>query len=140
MLDIPVIVRNKALAAGAEQWARGPSDSRRRPRTRLVDRRREAARGWYRGFRHRSHVRRRNSGSLKLLARRPVGQAEHEITALRLAKGGDCARLLNEDADRGALLLERLGPSLFESQGIGICTSGMDTCCLYQLDSLERGG
>ena len=85
MLDIPVIVRNKALAAGAEQWARGPSYSRRRPRTRLVDCRREAARGWYRGVRHRSHVRRRNSGSLEAAGAPPCrpGRARDHRSATR---------------------------------------------------------
>lgn len=38
--------------------------------------------------------------------------ASHEITVLRLADGQGCARLLAADAERGALLLERLGPSL----------------------------
>jgi streptomycin 6-kinase len=38
----------------------------------------------------------------------------HEITALRLAQGEGCAELLRADVDRGALLLERLGPSMFE--------------------------
>ncbi len=38
----------------------------------------------------------------------------HEATVLRLADGDGCARLLRSDTDRGALLLERLGPSLSE--------------------------
>jgi streptomycin 6-kinase len=50
---------------------------------------------------------------LKLLI--PRGRyADDEITVLRLTKGDGCARLLREDAARGALLLERLGPSLFD--------------------------
>jgi len=50
---------------------------------------------------------------LKLLVPRPR-QAADEITVLRLADGAGCVRLLASDADRGALLLERLGPSLYE--------------------------
>jgi streptomycin 6-kinase len=50
---------------------------------------------------------------LKLLVPRP-GQAADEITVLRLAGGAGCVRLLAADADRSALLLDRLGPSLYE--------------------------
>src|SRR5262249_22589566 len=49
---------------------------------------------------------------LKLLVPRSADLAEHEITVLRLAGGSGCARLLESDASRGALLLERLGRSL----------------------------
>lgn len=38
--------------------------------------------------------------------------AAREIAALRLAGGQGCAALLRDDVERGALLLERLGPSL----------------------------
>ena len=38
----------------------------------------------------------------------------HEIIALRLADGRGCVRLLRDDPQVGALLLEQLGPSLFE--------------------------
>jgi len=50
---------------------------------------------------------------LKLLVPRP-GQAADEITVLRLADGAGCVRLLASDAERSALLLDRLGPSLYE--------------------------
>jgi streptomycin 6-kinase len=50
---------------------------------------------------------------LKLLVPRP-GQAADEITVLRLADGDGCVRLLASDAGRSALLLDRLGPSLYE--------------------------
>jgi len=46
---------------------------------------------------------------LKLLV---PGDVVHEIAVLRHAAGEGCALLLESDADRGALLLERLGPSL----------------------------
>jgi streptomycin 6-kinase len=51
---------------------------------------------------------------LKLLVPRSSAAAAHEITMLRLASGEGCARLLAYDVARGALLLERLGPSMFE--------------------------
>jgi streptomycin 6-kinase len=50
---------------------------------------------------------------LKLLVPRP-GQAADEITVLRLADGAGCVRLLASDVERSALLLDRLGPSLYE--------------------------
>jgi streptomycin 6-kinase len=43
-----------------------------------------------------------------------VDGASNEITVLRLAGGVGCAALYRADGDRGALLLERLGPSLFD--------------------------
>jgi streptomycin 6-kinase len=50
---------------------------------------------------------------LKLMIPRPGDHAGHEITVLRLAGGEGCARLLAADERRGAMLLERLGPSMY---------------------------
>jgi streptomycin 6-kinase len=44
-------------------------------------------------------------------SRRALG---FEAAVLRLADGDGCARLLRDDLDRDALLLERLGPALFD--------------------------
>jgi streptomycin 6-kinase len=49
---------------------------------------------------------------LKLVVPRDGDAAAHEITALRLCAGEGCVALLRDDVTRGALLLERLGPSL----------------------------
>jgi len=49
-----------------------------------------------------------------MIPRAAIDAAGHEITALRLADGEGCVRLLRADAARGALLLERLGRSLHE--------------------------
>lgn len=43
-----------------------------------------------------------------------LAELRHEITVLRLADGGGCVRLLRADPARGAMLLDRLGPSLFD--------------------------
>jgi streptomycin 6-kinase len=51
---------------------------------------------------------------LKLLVPRSGDAARNEITALRLANGEGCVRLLRADASRGALLLERLGRPLWK--------------------------
>jgi streptomycin 6-kinase len=53
---------------------------------------------------------------LKLIVPRDADAAAHETTVLRLAAGEGCARLLQADLERGALLLERLGRSLSELQ------------------------
>ena len=51
---------------------------------------------------------------LKLLVPRSSDAAGNEITVLRLTDGEGCARLLRDDAVRGALLLERLGRPLYK--------------------------
>jgi streptomycin 6-kinase len=53
---------------------------------------------------------------LKVLIPRDEIDADHEITVLRLAGGDGCVRLYEADEQRGAMLLERLGPSLYELQ------------------------
>ena len=50
---------------------------------------------------------------LKLMLPRVDG-TDHEVTVLRLANGDGCVRLLEADDEHGAVLLERLGPSLYE--------------------------
>ncbi len=57
----------------------------------------------------------RSDGSpavFKLLVPRDEAIARHEITVLRLANGEGCAELFAADDARGAMLMERLGPSL----------------------------
>ncbi len=51
---------------------------------------------------------------LKLLIPRAGGAPGHEITVLRLTNGEGCVQLLRADVARSALLLERLGPSMYE--------------------------
>ena len=51
---------------------------------------------------------------LKLIVPRDGDAAENEIAVLRLTGGEGCVRLLRDDAVRGALLLERLGRSLYD--------------------------
>ncbi len=49
---------------------------------------------------------------LKLMIPHDGDASTNEITVLNLTKGEGCVRMLRCDADRDALLLERLGPSL----------------------------
>ena len=51
---------------------------------------------------------------LKVLVPRSDDVARHEIDALRLAEGDGWARLYRADEARGAMLIERLGRTLFE--------------------------
>jgi len=51
---------------------------------------------------------------LKLVVPRGGDAARNEIAVLRLTGGEGCVRLLRDDVERGALLLERLGRSLYE--------------------------
>jgi streptomycin 6-kinase len=51
--------------------------------------------------------------ALKLGVPHDASHIGQEIAVLRLADGEGCARLLRADEARGALLLERLGPSMF---------------------------
>jgi streptomycin 6-kinase len=48
-----------------------------------------------------------------LVPRRDGGIDDHEATVLRLADGEGCPVLYRDDPERAALLMERLGPSLF---------------------------
>ncbi len=108
------VVRNKALAAGAAQWLEDLPD--------LVA---HLEREWsitvgcpYDGateaFVARALLDDGTPAVLKLIVPRPGEAARTEITALRLVNGQGCVRLLRADAERGALLLERLGRSLYQ--------------------------
>lgn len=112
VIEVPAVVRNKAVAAGAAAWLDElPS---------LID---GIQRDWEleigRPFPNSSEAfvaeATSDDGSpavLKLIVPRDADAARNEITALRLVNGEGCAQLLRSDESRGALLLEHLGPSL----------------------------
>jgi streptomycin 6-kinase len=111
---VPPVVRNKALAVGADRWLEQLSS--------LVDR---LEREWSiivgrpfpdatEAFVAAATQQDGTPAVLKLLVPRSEAAAAHEITVLRLSNGDGCARLLRSDEALGALLLERLGPSLRE--------------------------
>ena len=114
VLEIPPVVREKALAAGAEAWL-----DHLPALIAAVEADWEIAVG--RPYRDSTEalVAEANCADgtpvvLKLIVPRDGDAAAHEATALRLAAGEGCPRLLREDASRGALLIERLGRSLYE--------------------------
>lgn len=114
MVEIPPVVRSKAVAVGAEAWVRALPD--------LLD---DLAQDWAlvigdpfpdstEAFV--APVRRADGDRavLKVIVPREGGAAAREATVLRLANGHGCARLLRHDVARDALLIEHLGPSLHD--------------------------
>lgn len=114
MVDVPEIVRNKARVAGAQAWLEALPE--------LIA---ELERDWVmsvgapyadptEAFVAAATLADGTPAVLKLLVPRSGDAAVHEVTVLRLTAGDGCVGLLRDDAARGALLLERLGPSLYE--------------------------
>lgn len=112
-MDVPDVVRAKALRAGATAWLAGLPElvaGLERDWGITVGRAFEGPTEAYVAEVVRADG---TPAVLKLLVPRP-GQAADEITVLRLAGGAGCVRLLESDVERSALLLERLGPSLYD--------------------------
>ena len=114
MLDIPAIVRNKALAADAGWWLDDLPE--------LIT---SLERAWSlrvggpfgdatEAFVAEAWCDDGSAAVLKLVVPRAGDAAANEIRMLRLANGEGCVRLLRADPTRGALLLERLGLSLHQ--------------------------
>jgi streptomycin 6-kinase len=114
VIELPSVVRNKAIAVGAAAWLADLAS--------LVE---GIEREWQlrvgRVFPDASEALVaevvQHDGSLavlKLIVPRDGDAAKNEITVLRLAGGEGCARLLRCDEERGALLVELLGPSLHD--------------------------
>ena len=114
MAELNDVVREKALAVGAQAWLeslsvlvgqleRDWSISVGRPYTDSSE-----------AFVAPATCRDGTEAVLKLIVPRDNDAAAHEILALRLANGDGCARLLRDDVARGAVLLERLGRSLHD--------------------------
>jgi streptomycin 6-kinase len=114
VLDVPAVVRSKAVALGQEAWLEAlPS---------LVA---ELSLEWSlaagrvfadatEAFVAEVTLQDGTSAVLKLQVPGREADARHEVTVLRLAGGRGCARLFRADESRGALLLERLGRNLSE--------------------------
>jgi streptomycin 6-kinase len=114
VIDVPPVVRERARVAGAETWLRDLS-------VLLADLERRWAvtvgRAYDGGTEAYVAEATRADGTpavVKLMVPRPGDHARNEITVLRLAGGDGCVELLEADESRGAMLLERLGPSLFD--------------------------
>ncbi|MGI9017655.1 MAG: aminoglycoside phosphotransferase family protein [Euzebya sp.] len=113
-MDVPVVVRNKAAAAGAHAWLDDlPS---------LIAQL-ESAWGLTAGRPYdggtEAYVAEATCADgrpavLKLVVPGGGSETHDEVAVLRLAGGYGCAELYRADVTRGALLMERLGPSVFD--------------------------
>jgi streptomycin 6-kinase len=114
VVDVSVVVRNKACAAGAEWWVDALPEL-------IATLEQEWSINVGRPYADATEAfvaeATLDSGApavLKLVVPRDGDAARNEAIALRLASGVGCVQLLRADVDRGALLLERLGRSLHE--------------------------
>jgi streptomycin 6-kinase len=114
MVGVPEVVRNKALTFGAVEWL----DSL----PQLIE---GLERDWVitvgdpfpsatEAFVAAATVQGGTPAVLKLIMPRDFDAARNELAVLRVANGDGCVALLRHDLSRGALLLEHLGPSLFD--------------------------
>lgn len=113
-ISVPELLRNNALVGGADQWL-----DELPALVRTLEQRWALTVGRPLAGGSEAYVAEATTSDgqpvvLKLLFPRSRDAAHHEITALRLADGDGCAALLRGDPEVGAMLLERLGPSLFE--------------------------
>ena len=113
MIQLPEVVREKAYAAGVERWL----DELPSLVGALEDEWDIAVGDAYpdstEGFVAKATCADGSPAVLKLIVPRSHDAAAREIASLRLTNGEGCARLLRGDAERGALLVERLGRSLY---------------------------
>ena len=111
-LSVPAVVRAKALAVGAASWLDALPElvaDLQHDWSITVDRPYGTS---TEAFVAEAALHDGTPAVLKLMIPRPGDHARNEITVLKLTAGDGCARLLRDDEARGALLLERLGPSL----------------------------
>lgn len=114
LIGIPEVLRNHAVAAGAQRWLGDLPVLLNH-----LERQWDIAVGRPLAGATEAYVAEVTTSAgqpavLKVLVPLSGSRARHEITALRLADGRGCVALLRDDPGLGALLLERLGPSLFE--------------------------
>jgi len=114
MVELPEVVRNRAMAEGHRAWIDDlPEIVRGLERDWAI----EVGAQFDEGTEALVAEARTADGTdaiLKVLVpRRGGGVDDHEATVLRLANGDGCPLLYRDDPLRGALLMERLGPSVF---------------------------
>ena len=114
MIEVPAVVRNKARAAGAEDWLeRLPAlvVSLEADWSIAVGRPYE---GGSEAFVAEATRADGTSAVLKVLVPGAGNDPSNEATVLRIADGDGCPELYEYDAARGALLMERLGRPMYE--------------------------
>ncbi len=112
-IDLPVVVRNKAIAAGVEWWIDAlPQIIASLERDWSITVGTPFVEGTE-AFVAEATMADGGGAVLKVLVPRDADVADHETTVLRLADGHGCPLLFRDDPTRSALLMERLGPSMF---------------------------
>lgn len=114
MTEVHEWLRNKVRAIGAEAWLDDLPDLLASLRDEWGLRLGRAYDGGTEAYVVEAWLDDGTPAVLKLLVPRGDDIADHEITVLRLSAGDGCALLLRDDPDRLALLVERLGPSMFD--------------------------
>ncbi|HUS43888.1 MAG TPA: aminoglycoside phosphotransferase family protein [Ilumatobacteraceae bacterium] len=115
MIELPEVVRNRAIAEGHADWIDDLTDLvRGLERDWSIELRRTYDEGTE-AFVADVVMAEGTPAVLKvLLPRRGGGFDDHEATVLRLAAGDGCPVLYRDDPARGALLMEQLGSSMFD--------------------------
>jgi streptomycin 6-kinase len=114
VIDLSQVIRNKANLAGASAWVDDLDDlvaGLAREWSITIGRTYEGGTEVFVAEAVRDDGR---PAVWKLLIPHEGDAGEHEITTLALVNGEACPELLRSDAARGAMPLERLGPSLFD--------------------------
>lgn len=114
MVDVPAVVRNKVASVGADGWLEDLDELVaglvRDWELTVVSSFDEGTEAIVLGV----DLKDGTPAVLKLLVPRSDDSADREAAVLRLVDGDGCVRLLRDDRARGALLLERLGPSMHQ--------------------------
>ena len=114
MIEVPQVVRSKAVEAGALRWLEELPDliaGLEAEWSIEVGRRLD---GGTESYVAEALCDDGTNAVLKLLIPQDEVGTRNEITVLEIAGGRGCARLFRSDVARSALLMERLGPSLHE--------------------------
>lgn len=114
MIQVPVIVRNKARSAGAEGWLEHLPALVSSLETDWSITLGRPYEGGSEAFVAEATLADGTSAVLKVLVPGAGNDPSNEATVLRLADGDGCPTLYQFDADRGALLMERLGRPMYE--------------------------
>lgn len=114
VIKVPNVVRNKAIALGAEDWLVGLPSLIIELEDRWTITVGPSIEGGTESYVAEAVGEDGSQVVLKLLIPQENDAAANEIKVLQMAKGRGCVELLKSDETMGALLLERLGPTLHD--------------------------
>jgi len=112
MIKVPDVVRNKAIAVGAQDWLNELPGIIFELETRWRIEVGPSIEGGTESYVAEAASEDGTALVLKLLIPRANNTASNEIKVLTIANGKGCVELLESDEAMGALLMERLGPTL----------------------------